>query len=238
MRERPFDPGATLIALPSLLTRIPSPGRLDRFKALLRRQMQAAPGLRGPEAQRPGGTGTAVLEAEAHNGRGLALAIAILPPHGRDLALGAVRLPLLPIHRELVQSVGPLSMSLPPLARPCGAAPRAAVVVAAGDEHVRAHIGGINEMFLRREIFLLQGRMDRCGALGRMDCRGGCVHLREEVGRGGLTRLADVHHVPSPLRVAFVPIACLRIIGGFDPFRCGRQVTIGLEADAGDGRMA
>src|SRR5438552_15657522 len=110
LRERPFDPGATLIALPPLLTRRPSPGRLERFKALLRRQMQAAPGLRGPEAQRPGRTGTAVLEAEAHNGRGLALAIDILPPHRRDLALGTVRLSLLPIHRELGEIVSPVGM--------------------------------------------------------------------------------------------------------------------------------
>src|SRR5262249_29210008 len=96
----------------------------------------------------------------------------------------------------------------------------------------------INEMFLRRELFLIQSPMDRCGALGLMDGRGGRIHLREEVRRGGLTRLADVHHVPGPLRVAFVPIACLRIVGGFDPFRRWRQLPIGLEADPGDGRLA
>jgi hypothetical protein len=49
-----------------------------------------------------------------------------------------------------------------------------------------------------------------------MDCSGGRVHLREQVGCGGLTRLADVHHVAGPLRGALLPIACLWIIGGFD----------------------
>ena len=59
------------------------------------------------------------------------------------------------------------------------------------------------------------------------------VHLREQVRGGGLTGLADVHHGPGPLRVAFVPIACLWIVGRFDPFRRWRQRLIGLESAGG-----
>ena len=42
------------------------------------------------------------------------------------------------------------------------------------------------------------------------------VHVREQVGGGGLARLADVHHVPGPLGVAFVAVSRLDIIGRFD----------------------
>ena len=100
LRERPCAPGATLIALPPLLTGLPGPGRLECFPVLLRRQREAAPGLRGPEAQRPGGTGSTVLETEAAKGRRLALALARLPPPRRDRALGTVRLLLLPSYGE------------------------------------------------------------------------------------------------------------------------------------------
>jgi hypothetical protein len=122
LRERPFDPRTALIALPPVLTRIPGPGRLKRFKAFLRREMQAAPRLLGPRAQRPGRTGTAILEAEADDGIRLARAIDLLPPDGRDLPLRTAGLPLLPIHCELGEIVGPVGMRLPPLDRPRGAA--------------------------------------------------------------------------------------------------------------------
>jgi len=148
LRERPFDPGATVIAVPPLLTGIPGPGRLECFKALLRRQMQAASGLRGSEAQRPGRTGATVLEAEAHQGRGLALAIDILPPDGRDLALRAPGLPLLPVHRELGEIVSPVGLGLPSLDGPRGAAQCDPVLVPAGDV---ATVDRFGNLLIRRE---------------------------------------------------------------------------------------
>ena len=115
-----------------LLTGIPGSRRLQRFKALLRREMEAAPRLLGPRAQRPGLTGAAILEAEPDDGIRLALAINVLPPDGRDLALRTAGLPLLPIDRELGEIVGPVGLGLPALDRPRGAAERDAVVVLAG----------------------------------------------------------------------------------------------------------
>src|SRR5262245_10763361 len=111
--------------------------------------MQAAPRLLGSRAQRPGLTGATILEAEAHDGIQLALAINILPPDGRDLALRAPGLPLLPINRELGEIVGPVSMGLPPLDRPRGATQGDPVLFLAGDEHVCADISAIDEMFPR-----------------------------------------------------------------------------------------
>jgi hypothetical protein len=127
---------------------------------------------------------------------------------------------------------------LPPLDGPRGATQGDPVLVLAGDESVRADIGTIDKMLPRRQVFRAEGLMDGGRALGFIDGSGGRVHVREQVGRGRLARLADMHHVPGPLRVAFVAVPCLRIIGGFDPFRRGRQLAIGLEADAGDGRLA
>src|SRR5215475_5996942 len=106
----------------------------QRFKVLLRREMETAPGVCGPGAARPGLTGPAVLKAEAHERIRLALPIDILPPDSRNLALGTTRLLLLPIDRELGEIVGPFGMGLPALDRPRGAAERDAVVVPARGE--------------------------------------------------------------------------------------------------------
>src|SRR5262245_50746946 len=100
--------------------------------------MQATPRLLRPRTQRPGRTGATVLEAEADDGIGLARAIDILPPDGRDLALRASSLLLRPIHRELGEIVGPVGMGLPPLDRPRGAAQGDTVLLLASDEHVGA----------------------------------------------------------------------------------------------------
>src|SRR5262245_32177893 len=226
----PLSASASRIAAPVLL------GRCARGPR--RREMQGAPRLLGPRAQRPSGTGAASLEAEADSGLRLALTIDILPPDGRDLALRAPGLLLLPVHRELGEIVSPVGLGLPPLDGPRGAAQGDPVLVPAGDEHGRADRGTIDKMLPRRQVFRAHGLVDGGRALGFIDGRGGRVHLREQVGRTGLARLADMHHVPGPLRVAFVAVPCLGIIGGFHPFRRGRQVTIGLEADAGDGRLA
>src|SRR5262245_53111839 len=175
--------------------------------------METTPRVRSPGAEGPGVTGKAVLKAEAHERIRFALTIDILPPHGRALALGTARLPLLPVHRELGEIVGPVGLGLPALDRPRGAAERDAVVVPAGSEQCRADRGTIDEMLPWCQVFRAQGLVDGFGTLGLIDCSGGRVHLREQVGRSGLTRLADMHHIPGPLRVAFLAIARLRIIG-------------------------
>src|SRR5262245_44457158 len=108
--------------------------------------MQAAPRFLSARAQRPGLTGAAVSDAAAQDGIRLALAIDMLPPDGRDLALRAPGLPLRPIHRERGEIVGPVGMGLPPLDRPRGASQGDPVLLLAGDEHVRADIRAINEM--------------------------------------------------------------------------------------------
>src|SRR5216683_2436862 len=191
LRQGPFDPRTALVALLPLLTGIPGSSRLQRFKMLLRREMKTAPSVLGPGAEGPGLAGTAVLEAKADQGIGLALPIDVLPPHGRDVALRTVGLPLLPIDRELREIVGPVGMSLPALDRPRGAAERDAVVVPAGGEQGRADIGAIDEMLPWCQVFLAQSLVDGCGALGFIDCSGGRVHVREEMRHGRLTRLTD-----------------------------------------------
>jgi hypothetical protein len=134
---------------------------------VLRREMQGAPRLLGPRAQRPSRTGAAILEAEADNGIRLALTIDILPPDGRDLALRAPGLPLLPVHRELGEIVSPVGLGLPPLDGSRGAAQGDPVLVPTGDEHVRAERGTIDKMLPRRQVFRAQGLVDGGCALGK-----------------------------------------------------------------------
>jgi hypothetical protein len=143
LRQGAFDARTALVALPPLLTGVPGTGLLQRFKVLLRREMEAAPRLRSPGAERPRVAGPAVLEAEAHERIRFALPIDILPPDGRDLTLRAPGLLLLPIDRELGEIVGPLGMGLPPLDRPRGAAQGDPVLLLAGDEPVRADRGAM-----------------------------------------------------------------------------------------------
>jgi hypothetical protein len=90
----------------------------------------------------------------------------------------------------------------------------------AGDELVRTDIRPIDEMLPRRQVFRAQGLMDRRRALGLIDGGGGRVHVRKQVGCGRLARFAHMHHVTGPLRVAFLAIVRLRIIGGLDRLRC------------------
>ena len=106
------------------------------------------------------------------------------------------------------------------------------------DEQLGTNIGRINQMFLRGQGLRDESLLDGVRTHRFMDRGRRRVHLRQQVGRGGLTRLTDVHHIPGPLRVAFMPIARLRIVGRFDPFCRWRQRTIGLEADPGASRVA
>ena len=166
-----------------------------------------------------GWRGAAILEAEPDDeNTGPALAINVLPPDGRDLALRTAGLPLLPIDRELGEIVGPVGLGLPALDRPRGAAERDAVVVPAGGEQGCADISAIDEMLPWCQVFGAQSLVD---GVGTLDGSGGRVHVREEVRHGRLACLTDMHHIASPLRVAFLAIARLRIIGGLDPLRGG-----------------
>jgi hypothetical protein len=213
LRQGAFDARTALVALQPLLTGIPGTGLLQRFKVLPRREMETAPRLCSPGAERPRVARPAVLEAEAHERRRLALPIDILPPDGRDLALRAPGLLLLPIDRELGEIVGPFGMGLPPLDRPHGATQGDPVLLLAGNEHVRTDLSAIDEMLVWRQVFRAEGLVNGCRALGLIDRSGGRVHLREQVGRGRLTRLADMHHRAGPRRVAFLSVARFRIVG-------------------------
>ena len=57
--------------------------------------------------------------------------------------------------------------------------------------------------------------------------------MREQVRGRGLAGLTDMHHVPGPLGVPLLAIACLGIIGRFHSLSRWRQVTVGLETHAG-----
>src|SRR2546423_7601645 len=61
-----------------------------------------------------------------------------------------------------------------------------------------------------------------------MDRGWGRVHVGEQMGRGGLTGFADVHHVAGPLGVAFVAVTGPPPVGRFDALRGPRPIPAGL----------
>src|SRR5262249_11407646 len=153
---------------------------------------------------------------ECDNDRATALPTPMLPPRHREVALGAAHVLLVPVHRKLFERISALDLRLPPLARACGAPQEDALVVAAVDEQRRTDRGGIDEVRAGCQVFVDEGLLDGLRALRLMD-RGRCrMHLREQMRLRRLTRFADVDHVPGPLRVAFVAVPRLDIIGGFD----------------------
>ena len=238
LREGPFDPRAVCILTLALGTSIPRPPGLEGLILLLGRQVQTPGFVLRSGTGGPGRTGTAVLATKLHNDPGLVGAVDVLRPTDRLFPLWTPDLLLLPIDRKLVNALGAVDLGLPTgiLAR------RAQEVdpmrLPAVDEQLGTDIGGIDQVLLRRHTLVNESLLDRFRTHRFMDRGWRRVHLRQQVGRGGLTRLADVHHIPRPLRVAFMPIARLRIVGGFDAFRCWGQCAIGLEADAGAGSVA
>ena len=186
------------------------------------------PGVRGPGAEGPGVTGPAVLRLKWTRVYGLALPIAIAPPpRSRPCLWGHARRPNRPA--ELLEIGRPRRYGLASLGPAAWAAPRDTVLVPARGEQCRADIGAIDEMLQWRHVFLAESLVDGFGALGLIDCSSGRVHLREQVGCGGLTRFADMHHVPGPLRVAFLPIARFRIIGDSMPSAAGGNSRFDLK---------
>jgi hypothetical protein len=67
-------------------------------------------------------------------------------------------------------------------------------------EQLGTDIGRINQMFLRGQGLRDESLFDGVRTHRFMDRGRRRVHLRQQVGRGGLTRLADVHHITGPLR--------------------------------------
>src|SRR5713101_1960098 len=118
----------------------------------------------------------------------------LLPTRG-PLALRTAHLLPLPVHRELLDRVGPRDLHLPSLARTRRAPEGDTLLVAALDEQLRTDIGRIDEMLTRGQRLLNEGLLNRGRALRLMD-RGCCrMDVGEEVGCGRLARFADMHHV-------------------------------------------
>src|SRR5258706_4651937 len=137
-------------------------------------------------------------------------------PTGGPLALGTAYLLPLPVHGELLWRIGPRDLHLPALARARRAPEDDPLFVAALNEQFRTDIGRIDQVIPRGHLLFNKGLLDGGRALCLMDGGGGRVDVREEVWGGGFARLADVDHVPSPLRVAFVAVPRLDIVRRFD----------------------
>src|SRR5262249_18279761 len=166
-----------------------------------------------------------------HNDGATALPTPMLPPRHREVALGAAHLLLVPVHCELLHGVRAFDLRLPALTGAYGTPQDDALVVAAVDEYFRTDIGGIDQVFTRRDFLVDQCLLDGLRALRFMDRGRRRVHVREQVRGGGVTRFADVHHGARPLGVAFVAVAGLRIVGRFDALSGRRQFPARLETD-------
>ena len=111
--ERAFDPAARLIVLLALLTRIPGLGRVQRLGLRPGGSSGGAPAA-GPACTTAARTGPAVLQAEAHMNGATARAPTCSRHAVETLALRTAHLLLLPIHRKLLEGIGPVDLRLPP----------------------------------------------------------------------------------------------------------------------------
>src|SRR4029453_1164063 len=142
--ERPFDAGPPLIPLLALFAGRPDLRRGQRLVLVLGRQPQPPACVLGTGTAGPYGTRPTRVFVKFHNDGATALPTPMLPPRGRQVALGAAYLLLVPGHRELLQGVSAFDLRLPPLAGACGAPQDDALCVAAVDEQLRADIGRID----------------------------------------------------------------------------------------------
>src|SRR5262249_42880315 len=216
LRERPFDPGALRILRLALRTGRPGPGVGHGLRLSARRQPQPAATVFGTGARGADRARRTRLCGKLHNDRATALAPAVLPPRRRQVPLGTAHLVLVPVDHKLLGAVRALDLGLPALARTGGTAQEDVLLLAAGDQECCADISRIDEVLVWRHVLLDERLLDGLRALGLMH-RGWCrVYVREQMGGSGLTCFADVHHVPGPLRVAFVAVARPDIVGRFD----------------------
>ena len=166
---------------------------------------------------------------EFHNDGATALPAAVLPPRGRHVALGAAHLLLVKIYRKLIDGIRSLDLCLPALAWARRAPQGDALVVTAGDKQLRADIRRIDEVLARGHVLLDEGLLDGDRALRLMHRGRRRVHVREQVRGSWFARFADMHHVARPLRVAFVAVARLDIVGRFDPSAAGGKSRFALK---------
>src|SRR2546422_1130540 len=196
--ERPFDAGPPLIELLARLARRPGLRCLQRLVLVLGWEPQPSTRVLGPSTRGPHGTRPTHVLVEFDNDGATALPTPMLPPRDRQVALGTAYLLLVPVHCELLHGVSAFDLRLPPLAGACGTPQDDVLFVTAVDEYFRADIGGIDQVFTRRDVLIDKCLLDGRDALRFMD-RGRCrVHVREQVWAGGFTRFADVHHVAGP----------------------------------------
>src|SRR6266446_4160821 len=227
--ERPFDAGPPLIQLLALFAGRPGLRRLQRHVLVLGRQSQPSTCVFGAGTGSSHGTRPTRVLVKFYNDGATALATPMLPPRDRQVALGAAHVLLVPVDGKLVNRVRPIHLGLPALAGARGASQEDALVVTAMDEEFRADIGRIDQVLLRGHVLVDQRLLDGRGALRFMDGGGSRVDVGEQMGGSGLACFADVDHVAGPLRVAFVTVARLDIVGRFDPLGRRWQFPTRLE---------
>src|SRR5918911_2508971 len=118
LREGPFAPGSSLVALFAFLAAIARLGRAQRLVLSSGRQPHAPALLLRPRADRPSRTGLTVFEGKLHEDGTAACPGALIPPRYRPFALRTADPLLRPIYFKLLDGVAPIDLRLPPLWRP------------------------------------------------------------------------------------------------------------------------
>src|SRR5215470_4871366 len=156
--------------------------------------------------------------ALAYQALASATATSVLPPRHHQVPLGTAHLVVVPVDHKLLGAVRTLDLGLPALARTGGTAQVDVLLLAAGDQECCADIRRVDEVLAWRHVLLDERLLDRLRAQRLMHRGGRRVHVCEQMGGGGFAGFTDVDHVPGPLRVAFVAVARLAIVGRCDPF--------------------
>jgi hypothetical protein len=134
--------------------------------------------------------------------------IAPCGPRGTDLAQRTGNLLCFPIDVKLTHIIGLLILRLPRAIGEAWPNQCEAELLRALYQEGRIHI-----MFAGAMLFVTQGALDRGRRRDIGDSPRGHFHVRNDMEHVVITRLGDVHFVPSPRYAAFCPEVRLRVIG-------------------------
>jgi len=153
LRRRAFYPLALRVEAPALCRASPCPGG-GKGVVLIPRQHRNHPALvgrLGPRAAAAGRATAAVGSPElGADLSALTWAFHVPVPAGAVLAFWATHPALIPIHGEVGRAECSLDVALPTQVRPAGADQVYAVLLAGGDEMVRADVSGVHQVLGRR----------------------------------------------------------------------------------------
>src|SRR5262244_428131 len=139
--------------------------------------------LLGPGTERPRLTGLTIPLTKLHDDGDTAGRVVPFTPRRRPFSLRTPDLLVVPVNLELVDVIGTVHFRLPTRIVTGGAKQVDAIRLTTLDQEGRVDIGGIDQVFLRGEVFFGQCLMDIVRAHRLMDSSRGRLDMGQQVRR-------------------------------------------------------